>query len=100
MPAGRGGKGGKEEQRRSCIIAVTERARGRNATPPAALCCIAQISVEASRGRVICRPARGHALRFLGRFLPKLGGLSGRQFFCALANAVQAQIYQATAILT
>ena len=98
MPAGRGG--GEEEQRRSCIIAVTERARGRNATPPAALCCIAQISVEARRGSVISRPARGHASHFLGRFLPKLGGLSGRQFFCALANAVQAQIYQATAILT
>ena len=97
MPAGRGGK---EEQRSSCIIAATGRGRGRNATPLAAFCCIAQISVEARRGRVISRPARGHALRFLGRFLPKLGGLFGRQFFCALADAMQAQIYQATAILT
>ena len=102
MPTGRGGegRGGKEEQRSGCIIAVTGQARGRNATPPAALCCIAQISVEARRGGAISRPARGHASRFLGRFLPKLGGLFGRQFFCALADAMQAQIYQATAILT
>ena len=83
-----------------CIIAGIGRARGRSATPPAALCCIAQISVEARPGCVISRPARGHALRFLGRFLPKLGGLFGRQFFCALADAMQAQIYQATATLT
>ena len=59
-----------------------------------------KFKVRPGQGTLLSRPARGHALRFLGRFLPKLGGLFGRQFFCALADAMQAQIYQATAILT
>jgi 3-carboxy-cis,cis-muconate cycloisomerase len=79
--------GGKGARRVINVTAVTGRECGKNATCRAVFCCIAQISFEARPGGVISRPARGHALRFLGRFLPKLGGLSGRHFFCAIAAA-------------